>query len=86
MIKRLRVSELPEFDAAEYLKSDEDVAAYLATVLEEKDTALLAAATGDIARARGLSQVVQVAEESGVAPEFLNAVRPGSAVVPAPKP
>ena len=42
MTKRIKVSELAEFDAAEYLNSEEDVAAYLTTVLEENDPALLA--------------------------------------------
>ena len=76
MTKRIKVSELPEFDAAEYLNSEEGVAAYLTTVLEENDSALLAAAIGDIARARGLSQV---AKDSGIAREALyKALRPGS--------
>ena len=48
MSKRVKVSELPEFDAAEYLNSEADVAAYLTSVLEENDPALLAAAIGDI--------------------------------------
>lgn len=39
MTKKVKVSELPEFDAAEYLNSEEDVAAYLTTVLEENDSA-----------------------------------------------
>ncbi|MBJ7419443.1 MAG: putative addiction module antidote protein, partial [Rhodoferax sp.] len=68
MTKRIKVSELPEFDAAEYLNSEEDVAAYLTTVLEENDSALLAAAIGDVARARGMSQV---AKDSGLAREAL---------------
>jgi len=29
MSKKIKVSELPEFDAAEYLNSEEDIAAYL---------------------------------------------------------
>lgn len=75
-MKRVKVSELPEFDAAEYLDSAQDVAAYLTTVLEESDPALLAAAIGDIARARGMSQV---AKDSGIAREALyKALRPGS--------
>ena len=57
MTKRIKISELPEFDAAEYLNSEEDIAAYLTAVIEENDPALLAAALGDIARARGMSQV-----------------------------
>ena len=76
MTKRIKVFELPEFDATEYLNSEEDVAAYLTTVLEENDPALLAAAIGDIARARGMSQV---AKDSGIAREALyKALRPGS--------
>ncbi len=76
MSKRNKVSELPEFDAAEYLSSEEDVAAYLTTVLEENDAALLAAALGDIARSRGMTQV---AKDSGITREALyKALRPGS--------
>ena len=76
MTPKLKVSELQEFDAAEYLSTEEDVAAYLTTVLEENDPALLAAAIGDIARARGMTQV---AKDSGIAREALyKALRPGS--------
>ena len=48
MTKRIKISHLPEFDAAEYLNSEEDIAAYLTTVIEENDPALLAAALGDM--------------------------------------
>ena len=76
MTRRIKVSELPEFDASEYLNSEEDVAAYLTAVLEEDDSALLAAALGDIARARGMSQV---AKDAGIAREALyKALRAGS--------
>jgi len=76
MGNKIKVSELPEFDAAEYLESDADVAAYLTAVLEENDAALLAAALGDIARSRGMTQV---AKESGISREALyKALRPGS--------
>ena len=76
MTKRIKISDLPEFDAAEYLNSEEDIAAYLTTVIEENDPALLAAALGDIARARGMSQV---AKDAGIAREALyKARRPGS--------
>jgi probable addiction module antidote protein len=37
----------------------EDVAAYLTSILEENDPALLAAAIGDIVRARGMSKVAR---------------------------
>jgi DNA-binding phage protein len=40
MAKKIKVSDLPEFDAAEYLNSEEDVAAYLTNVLEENDPSL----------------------------------------------
>ncbi|AAO29923.1 putative addiction module antidote protein [Xylella fastidiosa subsp. morus] len=74
--KKINVSELPEFDAAEYLNSEEEVAAYLTAVLEENDPALLAAALGDIARSRGMSQI---AKDSGITREALyKALRPGS--------
>ena len=77
MSNKVKVSELPEFDAAEYLNSEEDVAAYLTAVLEENDPALLAAALGDMARARGMSQI---AKDAGIAREALyKALRPGSA-------
>lgn len=76
MTQRIKVSQLPEFDAAEYLNNKEDVASYLTSVLEENDPALLAAALGDIARARGMAQV---AKDSGIAREALyKALRPGS--------
>lgn len=76
MTKRIKISNLPEFDATEYLNSEEDIAAYLTTVIEENDPALLAAALGDIARARGMSQV---AKDAGIAREALyKALRPGS--------
>ena len=46
-------------------------------MLEENDASLLAAALGDIARARGMSHV---AREAGLAREALyKALRPGSA-------
>ncbi len=76
MVKKVKVSELVEFDAAEYLNSEEDVAAYLNAVLEENDPALLAAALGDIARSKGMTQV---AKDSGITREALyKALRPGS--------
>ena len=76
MTKKIKISEIPGLDAAEYLTSDEEVAAYLTTILEENDAALLAAALGDIARARGMTQV---AKDSGITREALyKALRPGS--------
>ncbi len=48
--------------------------AYLTTIFEENDPALLASALGDIARARGMTQV---AKDSGITREALyKALRP----------
>ena len=46
------------FNAVNYLNDEEDVAAYLAAVMEEGDPALLAGALG-IARARGMTQLTK---------------------------
>ncbi len=74
MNKKISVSCLPDFDAAEYLKSDEDIAEYLNAVLDDGDPALLAAALGDIARARGMTEI---ARASGLTREALyKALRP----------
>ena len=45
------------WDAADYLASDEDMAAYLEAALEEGDAALFMAALGDIARAKGMTEI-----------------------------
>lgn len=42
--KRIKVADLPAFDAAPYLDTDEAVAAYLTDVIEANDASLLAAA------------------------------------------
>ena len=48
------------WDAAEHLKSDKDMAAYLEAALEEGDAALFTAALGDIARAKGMTEIARV--------------------------
>jgi probable addiction module antidote protein len=47
------------WDPADDLESAEDMAAYLEAALEEGDATLLAAALGDIARAKGMSGVAR---------------------------
>ena len=47
------------WDAADYLKSDKDMAAYLQAALEDGDPALFTAALGDIARAKGMSKIAR---------------------------
>ena len=77
MNKRIRVDELPEFDGAPYLDSEASIAAYLTDILQSNDAALLAAALGDIARARGMTEI---AKSAGITREALyKALRPGSA-------
>lgn len=56
------------WDSAEYLQTDEDIAAYLDAVLGEDDPALVAHALGVIARAKGMSQL---ARETGLGRESL---------------
>ncbi len=56
------------WDAAEHLRSDEDGAAYLEAALESGDPALVAAALGDIARAKGMTRI---AREAGLGRESL---------------
>ena len=51
----VKVADLPSFDAADYLDSEEAIAAYLNAIMEENDDALLASALGDIAKARAIS-------------------------------
>ena len=56
------------WDPAEHLQSDEDMAAYLEAALQEGDASLFAAALGDIARSKGMSQL---ARETGLGRESL---------------
>lgn len=56
------------WDAAEYLESQEDMAAYLEAALEQNDPALFAAALGDVVRAKGMTQI---AREAGLGRESL---------------
>ena len=56
------------WDAAEHLETAEDMAAYLEAALEDGDPALVTAALGDIARARGIAQI---AREAGLGRESL---------------
>lgn len=76
MSEKIKVSELPEFDMAEHIKTEEDIAAYLNIVLEEGDGAELAHALGVIARAKGMADI---AEKSGITREALyKALRPNA--------
>ena len=56
------------WDPAAHLTTSDDVAAYLEAALQEGDPQLVAAALGDIARAKGMSQV---ARDAGLGRESL---------------
>jgi probable addiction module antidote protein len=56
------------WDPADHLATEEDMVAYLGAALEEADPALVAAALGDIARAKGMTQV---ARDAGLGRESL---------------
>ena len=76
MSKQMTSTKVVDFDAAKYLTSDEAVAEYLSAIIAYDDTALLTAALGDIARARGMSTVAQA---SGIRRESLyKALKPDS--------
>lgn len=76
MKKKTRISDLPEFDMAKQLISEEDIAAYVTMVIEEGDSSELAHALGVAARARGMSEIAQAA---GLTREALyKALRPNA--------
>jgi probable addiction module antidote protein len=56
------------WDATENLDTEEDMAAYLEAALEDGDPALIGAALGDIARAKGMTQI---ARDTGLGRESL---------------
>ena len=56
------------WDAAEHLETDVDMVAYLEAALESGDASLIAAALGDIARAKGMTEI---AREAGLGRESL---------------
>jgi probable addiction module antidote protein len=61
---------ITRYDVAEHLRTPEEMAAYLEACLEEADgdAAFIAKALGDIARAKGMSQV---ARDAGLSRESL---------------
>ncbi len=56
------------WDPAAHLSNADDIAAYLEAALQDGDPQLVAAALGDIARAKGMSQV---ARDAGLGRESL---------------
>jgi len=60
--------DLETFDAAKYLDSKEVIAEYLTQILEDGDMDELLSAIGDIARAKGMTQI---AKDTGLGRESL---------------
>ena len=70
------MTEFTPFDASEYLGTDAAIAEYLAAALEDPDPQVFLAALGDVAKARGMTQI---AKDSGLGRESLyKALTPGS--------
>ena len=71
MARKLKAREtFSRYDTADYLKTEEDISAYLEAVMDEAgdDAALIAQALGAVARARGM---VQLAKDTGLTREGL---------------
>ena len=66
----MRKTKTTRYDVAEHLRTPKEMAAYLESALEESngDASVVAKAIGDIARAKGMSQV---AKDSGLSRESL---------------
>ncbi len=61
-------TETRPWDMVTYLETEEDIAAHLDAALEDGDPALIMAVLGDIARAKGMTQI---AREAGLGRESL---------------
>ena len=66
--KKIKVKDLSKLDVVDYLRTEKDIAAYLSAILEDGDPALFIAAIGDIAKAKGMTEI---AKKSGVTRESL---------------
>ncbi len=64
----MKIKTTKKWDVVEYLKTEEDMAAYLEAALEENDPTLVAAALGDIAKAKGMTHI---AKKAGLGRESL---------------
>ena len=59
MVRKTHIADLPEFDMANQLKNEEDIAAYITMVIEDGDASELAHALGVAAKARGMSEIAR---------------------------
>ena len=70
------MSGLKQFDAADYLDSDEMIAEYLSVALEDENPDVFLAAVSDVAKARGMTAI---ANSIGLGRESLyKALTPGA--------
>jgi probable addiction module antidote protein len=68
MTDDLKIDDLKVWDSSEHLDSEEMIFAYVNAAMEEGDPALLTAALGDVARARGMTEI---ARKAGMSRESL---------------
>jgi probable addiction module antidote protein len=64
----VKKSKTKQYDVVEYLETEEDMAAYLQAAFEEGDATLIIHALGNIARARGMTEI---ARDTGLRRESL---------------
>ena len=64
----MAITHTQPWDAVDYLETEEDIVAYLEAAFEDGDPRLVAAALGDVARAKGMTKV---AREAGLGRESL---------------
>ena len=55
----MKENETRPWDAANYLETREDMAAYLEAALEDGDKDVITATLGDIARSKGMAQIAK---------------------------
>ncbi len=64
----MKRKNITSWDASEHLETEDDMVAYLEAALAENDPALIVAVLGDIARAKGMTQI---AKQAGLGRESL---------------
>lgn len=79
----MRKQSFSSFDAADYLKTEADVAAYLEAASEDGDPKVLVSAMGDVIRARNVSKIARDAglTREGLYKAFSSEGNPGFATV-----
>jgi probable addiction module antidote protein len=62
------MTEITDFEVSDYLDTEEKIADYLSSIIEDKDWGLLMRAIGDVAKARGMTNI---SKETGLGRESL---------------